>query len=990
MPSDQLSGVHTWTDAGLWGSTGTLGSAQGRVADRYSLLRVLGRGGGGEVWAAWDEVEQRQVALKRLLRTDDPRLHREIGALRMLDQPGVVRLHDVIDIGDATWLCMEQVQGDPFPGRPLSGGAAERWVSVRPTVLALLEAIAAVHDLGIVHRDLKPGNVLVDADGAPVILDFGLARGELLDPTLTATGKLVGTPAYVAPELIGGRRADVRSDLYSLGVMIYEAVTGQLPHGATTVAALLGARLASPARPVRSVAPDLPEAVGEVIDALLERAPDRRPQSARAVLSMLGGDGEQRLPWLGDREAQQAAADRLLQGAGFVVAGPPGSGRSRFLAEVEALLADAGASALHARPGGRPFESLRHLVADDGGDLRAGLGGVLGAGILVADDFERLDRWSRGLLSHGSHAVLVATTRTVGADHVLGPLSEPLLRGLFAGPDRVLHIPEDAGAQLFLRTGGLARRVDQELRGWVRSGLARWQGDRLVLDRGAVERLRAGAWNPVPSARARRVPLEPALAETLAWLHLAGGEVPVEVLSAAVGRPAWELALEVEALVDAGAVLDEGLRVVAEPEQPVFWTLDQERAGHLALADALPPGSRRRVRHLLAAADETRLADEALRLARDVWWEGRVEAARGLLAEVLRRQPTHRGCLALLTRLAIADGSEVALRQAAGRLARALPAHAAERRLVDGVMAVRRRDAATARSLLDALSPFDDDLHLEIARQGARLGLARLGPLSDEARLLADLEAWAAALSDPLVDAKLAGWQGLHAYRRLDFGSAGRLHEQSAAGPKAEGARLSSLINAASAWMEAGDHDRAASLAAAARDRAAAGRLCAYEARAETYRRLAQLRGSDAPPDPGWLDDLDAWGDAELLAVAAAAEVGAAWRAGQHELGRALAPRAEAAALAAGSPHRWYAAALGVACGSGDDDRVLPALIEHAMAVMLVDAGGAVLSSGRGGATLAAAVIAAAERLPRALWQNRRGVLSIPEAVAAARRVPQR
>ena len=216
------------------------------VADRYAIRDQLGRGATGSVWRACDRLTNRIVAVKLLDRVaghELVRLRAEIAALRLLRVSGVAHLYDEGLHEGQPFLVTDVVEGAPFPGVVLSGGAAARWEAVRGPACALLEVLARVHACGVVHRDLKPGNVLVDAEGRPTVLDFGLVvgRGPLLPEGPGAA--FCGTPAYAAPEQCAGDPIDARADLYAVGIMLYEALGGRRPHVAATLHELIEARL---------------------------------------------------------------------------------------------------------------------------------------------------------------------------------------------------------------------------------------------------------------------------------------------------------------------------------------------------------------------------------------------------------------------------------------------------------------------------------------------------------------------------------------------------------------------------------------------------------------------------------------------------------------------------------------------------------------------------------------------------------------------------
>jgi serine/threonine-protein kinase len=275
----------------------------GDVLDgRYQLLRDLGRGAAGVVYEARHLFTGRFVAVKMLLpqarRKDHAelraRLEREGRALASIHHPGVVEVLDGgLTLEGYSYLVMEMLEG-----RTLEGLLAARTkLPVVDTVglgLQLCDALDAVHRAGVVHRDVKPGNILVlrSASGAEVIklLDFGIAK--LLDPApddkLTQSGAIIGTPAYMAPEqLLAEGEIDPRADIYSLGVTLFECLSGTVPHEGNYSKILLGAAGTAPAPPLRSRAPDVPEALAHVVDQAISRSRAARFTSARDLAAAI-------------------------------------------------------------------------------------------------------------------------------------------------------------------------------------------------------------------------------------------------------------------------------------------------------------------------------------------------------------------------------------------------------------------------------------------------------------------------------------------------------------------------------------------------------------------------------------------------------------------------------------------------------------------------------------------------------------------------------
>lgn len=257
-----------------------------RVEGRYTLVERIGEGAQGEVWTAHDRLLGERVALKWLGPVARASAHarREIAVLRMLRVPGVVQLVDEGVESGRAFVVMEHVEGAPFPGAAAEG-STRGWASIERTVLALLETLGRVHAAGVVHRDLKPANVLVRPDGQPVVLDFGISHWSA-DGT---SAEAAGTPAYMAPEQIDGGAVDARADLYAVGAMLHEALSGAIPHRAASMTAMLLARRTEPAPPLAKAAPGAPSHVAAAVDRLLALRADDRFRSAAEVIAALRG-----------------------------------------------------------------------------------------------------------------------------------------------------------------------------------------------------------------------------------------------------------------------------------------------------------------------------------------------------------------------------------------------------------------------------------------------------------------------------------------------------------------------------------------------------------------------------------------------------------------------------------------------------------------------------------------------------------------------------
>ena len=251
------------------------------LADRYQLEERIAIGGMGEVWRARDQLLSRRVAVK-VLKPEyaaDPtfleRFRNEAKHTAALSHPGIASIYDYGEVGDMAFLVMECV-----PGESLSLLLAREDRLPASRTLDIIGqaglALQAAHDVGVVHRDVKPGNLLVQPDGVVKVTDFGIARAVDASP-VTQTGLVVGTAAYLSPEQAAGRPVTPASDVYSLGLVGYECLTGQRAFDGDNAVAIAMAQInAKPAKMPK----DVPPLVGEFVMRMLEKDPDKRPQSA--------------------------------------------------------------------------------------------------------------------------------------------------------------------------------------------------------------------------------------------------------------------------------------------------------------------------------------------------------------------------------------------------------------------------------------------------------------------------------------------------------------------------------------------------------------------------------------------------------------------------------------------------------------------------------------------------------------------------------------
>lgn len=254
------------------------------LGERYVLEEIIGRGGGADVYEAEDLETGRPVAVKVLRAvnpTDLQRFEQEGATLGRLDHPAIVRMCDKGDEDGVPYLVLDLIDGEPLSAVLQRGPLDEDEVVRIGGVLA--EALAHAHELGVIHRDVKPGNVLFDREGGVHLTDFGIAR--LTDVTaITATGFVVGTAAYLAPEQVNGESASPASDIYALGLVLLEALTGERAYeGSPSEAAL--ARLArEPEIPATATA-----SVGALIGSMTATDPGLRPSAAAVAEALRAG-----------------------------------------------------------------------------------------------------------------------------------------------------------------------------------------------------------------------------------------------------------------------------------------------------------------------------------------------------------------------------------------------------------------------------------------------------------------------------------------------------------------------------------------------------------------------------------------------------------------------------------------------------------------------------------------------------------------------------
>jgi serine/threonine protein kinase len=350
--------------------------------DRFEILRRLGRGGMGVVYEAFDCSWGSRVALKTMSRLGGigaQRLKHEFRALSGIHHPNLIVLHELFGENSGQWFfTMELVNGLPFDRWTRLADAETRDEQLRSALKQLASAIGALHAAGKLHRDLKPGNVLVTSEGRVVVLDFGLASDLLVDTGGSSLREVVGTPAYMAPELVGGGEPHPASDWYAMGVMLFQALTGRLPFADRSLRGLGAPKAYAHSR---AVCASVPQPWTDLCVRLLNPEAKERPSGAD-ILKILGDDSasapttslaaNRSQPITGasvfvGRQTHLASLDRALQAAAaggtirLFVRGGSGVGKTELL---EHFIAARGDDVLVLRGRCYEQESIPHKALD--------------------------------------------------------------------------------------------------------------------------------------------------------------------------------------------------------------------------------------------------------------------------------------------------------------------------------------------------------------------------------------------------------------------------------------------------------------------------------------------------------------------------------------------------------------------------------------------------------------------------------------------------
>ncbi|UCC45733.1 MAG: protein kinase, partial [Candidatus Zixiibacteriota bacterium] len=262
----------------------------GTIVSHYKIVNKIGAGGMGEVYLAEDTKLSRQVALKFLpphLSQNEgakARFTREAQAAAMLDHPNIVTVYEVSEYRGRPFFAMQHVEGrslrDVIKGKEISPDQAIN------LTIQVCEGLDKAHQSGVTHRDIKPSNIVIDTDGRAKLLDFGLAAIQSAD-RITKTGSTLGTVGYMSPEQASGRKTDERSDLFSLGVVLYEMITGRRPFKGEDEAATLLAVTQETPQPLARFCADVPDGLQDVVDRALDKDVETRYQNAAGMLADL-------------------------------------------------------------------------------------------------------------------------------------------------------------------------------------------------------------------------------------------------------------------------------------------------------------------------------------------------------------------------------------------------------------------------------------------------------------------------------------------------------------------------------------------------------------------------------------------------------------------------------------------------------------------------------------------------------------------------------
>ena len=901
------------------------------LARRYRVEECVGRGASSVVYAAFDEWDETPVAVKFFLSARESDVRREVLALHSLRVPGVVRIVDEgVDEG-RRFLVTELIDGRPFPGT-----RSHEWADIHATARSFFSALAEVHAAGVVHRDLKPANVLARADSSIVITDFGLSDVGDLDGLVSAQTELRGTPFYMSPEGLKGEAVTSASDLYATGVMLFEALTGKLPHAGTTLRELLRARLSYTSGIREELARHAPDHVVQCVSRLLAVRPGERPLSAGEALANLDDcRPAQRFGWprLGSDECLKELRRAAQLRHAVSVSGEAGSGKTRLFAELARSLRAERVEVVSACPADEPLQSLVPVIGELESGVRASLADVteealgrlrqrLKAGcVVLVDELRQMDPVSRDVLERARPFGAVLCVDAATAELRLGRLSRDELRPLFAGHDRLLHEREDASHALWRRTDGLPRAIVNEVSAWVRSGAAHWQGTKLRVGRTQIERLLTAGLPIAGRGEGARHGADLAHDELLAWIALAQlSRATTASLATARGEAVWRLEAKLRGLVERGEVVErsDGSLLLARDVR-IALSREELRRAHQALGRSLDLGAPGRLFHLIAAGDLQSLALEAGCVAERYLESGRPAPAEEVLAETVRALRSSRSSpsedepngldrdSALSELFEIWAEAAVSVCTAKGfqRLLFELDYWQGKRanalgELVQAGLQIASSAPARAYERLLELEPFRSE-RLETTRHVLAVMATQSLELALLEQALERFDAWVVTSGSRLGAARLARSRGVLEYRQGQYRRAARSFTRAAELEPDRARRVGALLSLGSALIECRRHASAERVIKEARELAESSRHVQREANAVWLERTnAYRQGKELQVDEELVAAAGRIGSPHFQGLIYLCEAAIAWRAGDErraaELARAvgseqLAPR---------------------------------------------------------------------------------------------------
>jgi tetratricopeptide (TPR) repeat protein len=661
----------------------------------YRIEERLGAGGMGEVYRAYDQRLDRSVAVK-LIRpeaAESPRarerLRREARAAASLSHPLLIQIFDIIEYGDSEAIVMELVEGEPL-SRRLGRGPMDVASGVR-LGREIAEGLAAAHARGILHRDLKAENVMVTSEGHVKILDFGLARkgGDL---SLTRTDGVVGTYHCMSPEQVQGLPLDARSDLFSLGVLLYEMLSGQSPFRGATALETLTRICTHRQPPARDLRPEVPAPLSSLIDHLLQKDPLLRPQSASQIAADLAEIGGTPLPGTDETTTiVDTPRPPRTSTARTAPAAPSRVRRRWWMAAAAVLLLAAGLGAVLWRPLGPPRKPLYVAVPPPEVLQGAGLPGVttistglrsaLLAQLTAFDAVLPLEPDSAGT-AVGSKAL----ARASGADEVL---TSRLSCDAAACQISLGRVRGRDGAQLWSRSFSVLLEEPYVLPEAVLGHLKSAYADRPVQDRAARLEVRADdykeylrLYEDFDLRRGENIPAERILAR-LAEIHRSSPRFPETfLLESYIFKHQYRSSRRPEDLEKLFGALRQASALAPDDPRPLLGTVDAAMLGNrLDQADAalrelerLQPGDVRLLAQRARLLDKRGHRQQAITLMteavrrlpswRHLFWladmeykGGEIEKARGHLQELLSRSPGNYTGQSMLGQLELFSGS---------------------------------------------------------------------------------------------------------------------------------------------------------------------------------------------------------------------------------------------------------------------------------------------------------------------------------------------